>query len=1301
MNELDSSQRVLRLRKLPGRITRPREVAKLLGEALGIVSEHIIIYSLATTYDRWENPPSKMATLQLMSVPECMQQNPRGQQWEVPLPGAPGGTLILDAHFEGWTVLNDVEPSKHRTDCIAISGLASHPFGSWQTRGGDKSYMWLRDEIPISVPGVRALLYGYNSALVGGSSFQTISDIALGFIKQLEGGGWNLDSSKPIVFLAHSLGGLVLKEALVQVADRVESVASILDNVQGAIMFGVPSLGMQQSHLMAMVEGQGNDTLVQDLSRHNGTSYLRQLNKSFEGISFTRSVRILWAYETKESRTVVQQSDGTWERNGPPVVLVNPDSATCRYNRKNKAITIPINEDHSNMVKFSRGDLNLGPVLSCLRELCFPHQDPSNPVSSPHVDVMPRSSGGASASAIRPSHRTSNEVGDAIERDYQMMREFDNLWSSLEKLQTDLDSPALNFRIDQIEDPFQDTFQWIFNLPVFCNWLQQGSGLFWIHGKPGSGKSTLMKFIYESPRTWELLHDWKSNAIEIKGSFFFHYRGTAIQKSFEGVLRSLILQILSPHCKQFRNQHEATLKNFRKLAIEKHSLEEEVSRYNTKALKLSAELASLKTGQEQDDSKEKVRRKRIKLDDEGAHPDVRESFGGEAQKEIVKLETDYRGVCHELRHLEILIETVDKEVSQCAARYFPHSKASRTMLLTDIVTHFRDRAYGLIPKLERMLRRLLHQDLISMDLILFFDALDEFEGHLDMISSFIKDLVDKTPSSATRVKVCLSSRPWKTLETHFSTYLNFSLQDYTKPDLESYAATSLAQLGKGNSAFFELIPLIIARANGVFLWARLAVREMVDIVSTGMDIVSRRQLEEKLRRLPDDLFEFYRLIIERISLPTRRRTFALLELLVHESDPPSAADHVRQAVLTADCATFQAAREVLECDGRNAGARKVGEREFNDMSVWGGGLVEIKSNYPQLMHQTVLEFVTGLSFKRIVLGDLAAIVSENGHSFHLKYHIVTWNLPALFTGPEMRHRMELQDKIAHHAAQSELTTGNSHLEFLDSVPLGYLRSITCVDYLLPINKDALLLFVISKGLSLCLRDWIAANPGELARRNLLSDTACLPLLGSLPFSPANGKFCDAHLRIARMLLEGGYRMAQDPGFFAAVLKKLSLPRTTQHPTITESALLELAALVLEYGQDPNVTISVFANGVTTECSALHVAPPCLAADLIQRGANTSARDSGGRTPLDWALSRHFELSGTGARYLECARRYEMCKILLNTQPPSRHQQSRMAWRKALDEFDQKGYDTQALREKLGPEGTTRWQISWLRWLGRR
>jgi len=182
--------------------------------------------------------------------------------------------------------------------------------------------MWIRDSIPRSVPGARALLYGYDSNLLANDSFQTISDIAQAFILHLKSGGWNLPSSKPIVFLAHSLGGLVLKEAIVQMADREKSVAQILDHVLGAIMFGVPSLGMDQSHLLSMVEGRPNEQLVQDLARDGGANYVRQLNTRFQGLTFLRTAKVIWAYETKESPTVIVSSTSE-----TLLVPVNPPSS--------------------------------------------------------------------------------------------------------------------------------------------------------------------------------------------------------------------------------------------------------------------------------------------------------------------------------------------------------------------------------------------------------------------------------------------------------------------------------------------------------------------------------------------------------------------------------------------------------------------------------------------------------------------------------------------------------------------------------------------------------------------------------------------------------------------------------------------------------------------------------------------------------------------------------------------------------------------------------------------------------------
>jgi hypothetical protein len=42
---------------------------------------------------------------------------------------------------------------------------------------------------------------------------------------------------------------------------------------------------------------------------------------------------------------------------------------------------------------------------------------------------------------------------------------------------------------------------------TFSEWLSPNKSLFWINGKPGSGKSTLMKFLLEHLRTQELLRE--------------------------------------------------------------------------------------------------------------------------------------------------------------------------------------------------------------------------------------------------------------------------------------------------------------------------------------------------------------------------------------------------------------------------------------------------------------------------------------------------------------------------------------------------------------------------------------------------------------------------------------------------------------------------------------------------------------------------------------------------------------------------------------------------------------------------
>jgi len=83
-------------------------------------------------------------------------------------------------------------------------------------------------------------------------------------------------------------------------------------------------------------------------------------------------------------------------------------------------------------------------------------------------------------------------------------------------------------------------------LVQFCDLAERpGSDLYWINGKPGSGKSTLMNFLADHMSTKALLESWCENIPLVTASFFFwNSGGSSLQKDQKGLLRSVLYQIL-------------------------------------------------------------------------------------------------------------------------------------------------------------------------------------------------------------------------------------------------------------------------------------------------------------------------------------------------------------------------------------------------------------------------------------------------------------------------------------------------------------------------------------------------------------------------------------------------------------------------------------------------------------------------------------------------------------------------------------------------------------------------------------
>ena len=164
--------------------------------------------------------------------------------------------------------------------------------------------MWIRDSLPKHLTNVRAVLYGYDTRLHDSISYQSIPDLANSLINHLRTYGWDTATAKPIAFLAHDLGGLVLREALVQLDQTLDkSYKHLLGLIRGAVFFGVPNLGMEQKHLMALVRDNPNEALIEDIARNS--NYLHTLNEQFDEATFKDELRCFWAFETCKSPTLL------------------------------------------------------------------------------------------------------------------------------------------------------------------------------------------------------------------------------------------------------------------------------------------------------------------------------------------------------------------------------------------------------------------------------------------------------------------------------------------------------------------------------------------------------------------------------------------------------------------------------------------------------------------------------------------------------------------------------------------------------------------------------------------------------------------------------------------------------------------------------------------------------------------------------------------------------------------------------------------------------------------------------------
>ena len=100
-------------------------------------------------------------------------------------------------------------------DIVALHGLGGHYRKTWTANSAvlGKSKNWLEDFLPEQIPNARIMSYGYNSTVQLSKSVADIGTFAEQLLHSLMAKRRSQNErNRPVIFICHSLGGLVFKQ---------------------------------------------------------------------------------------------------------------------------------------------------------------------------------------------------------------------------------------------------------------------------------------------------------------------------------------------------------------------------------------------------------------------------------------------------------------------------------------------------------------------------------------------------------------------------------------------------------------------------------------------------------------------------------------------------------------------------------------------------------------------------------------------------------------------------------------------------------------------------------------------------------------------------------------------------------------------------------------------------------------------------------------------------------------------------------------------------------------------------------
>ncbi|KAH8704539.1 Alpha/Beta hydrolase protein [Phaeosphaeriaceae sp. PMI808] len=142
------------------------------------------------------------------------------------------------------------DPAEAKIDIVFIHGLGGDRARTWTWEGDGRKHFWPKDLLPQACPTARILSFSYNAEFAHffpfyGPKFMleqlTINDYSTALFQSLIG------LHRPVIFVCHSLGGLVCANALSRYYGTDLAGANLVEKTIGVMFLGTPFEGSSKA----------------------------------------------------------------------------------------------------------------------------------------------------------------------------------------------------------------------------------------------------------------------------------------------------------------------------------------------------------------------------------------------------------------------------------------------------------------------------------------------------------------------------------------------------------------------------------------------------------------------------------------------------------------------------------------------------------------------------------------------------------------------------------------------------------------------------------------------------------------------------------------------------------------------------------------------------------------------------------------------------------------------------------------------------------------------------------------------